>query len=680
MFKYLPQLDGLRAVAVYLVLAYHAGSTFPTGSISGYHHWTGGGFIGVDLFFVLSGFLVSNVILSEIDAKGTFNLGNFYARRVRRLLPAAVLVVVATSVAFVVVSDVVRRIEMVSDARAALLYVANWHFLDQSTDYFSQDLKPSPFLHFWSLAIEEQFYVFFPIVIALLVRTGARLGRYLAVFVGVLFVASVASQLYWGAQETTHAYYGSDARLYQLLAGVLLAMLLRSSTRLFEGTRGTTLAVAGLAGLLFLGTGILDLSTTSRGLAATVASVAAIGALAVVPTSVPSRALGTSVPVYLGKISYGTYLWHWPIVLVLREVFTLGPVGVLVLAFALSTGLAALSYQVFEMPIRTNPVLARLRWTTVASGLTVSALVAAFLVAPVLESDRRPALAALDVVPTASTKIPGDGPVPAGIDFKALVKVTGKSKNCSATDLESCMVVKNDGPLVLVIGDSFANMLGPMFTELANEKGFSLAQNVVQGCPWPEDLSDTGQAPDDVAQCSVSRDQWYPTALAALKPALVVLVMRPRDDNTSIRSRSGDIPDQPRGTLIYRTMADTVSKIRASGAEVLMIQSVLDAAPALPLDCLAKSTRLSQCAVQYPETFPASDGYMEALAASVPGVTTTSINSVVCPNPPVCLPYLDGEPVFRDKHHITVSFAVANREKIWSLFARAGALRGAGLS
>lgn len=678
MFKYLPQLDGLRAVAVYLVLAYHAGSTFPTKSISDYHHWTGGGFIGVDLFFVLSGFLVSNVILSEIDAKGTFSLGGFYARRVRRLLPAAVLVVVATSVAFVVVADVVRRIEMVSDARAALLYFANWHFLGQSTDYFSQDLKPSPFLHFWSLAIEEQFYVFFPFVIALLVRTGARLGRYLAVFVGVLLVLSIASQLYWGSHEANHAYYGTDSRLYQLLAGVLLALLLRSSTRFFEGSRGTLVAVVGLTGLIFLGTGVLDLSTTWRGLGATAASVAAIGALAVLPTAWPSRALSSPAPVYLGKISYGTYLWHWPVVLVLREVFTVGPLGIVVLAFALSTGLAALSYQIFEMPIRTNKVLARFRWTTVASGLTVSALVATFLVAPVLESDRRPALTALETASAPTAKIPGDGPVPKGIDFKALVKVTGKSKNCAADDLDSCMVVRDNGPLVLVIGDSYANMLGPMFTQLAHDKGFSLAQNVVQGCPWPEDLSDTGQAADDVAQCSVSRDQWYPTALEALKPALVVLVMRPRDANPTMRSRSGSIPAQPRDELIYRTMADTVNKIHASGAEVLMIQSVLDAAPNLPLDCLARSSRLSQCAVTYPETFPASDGYMQALAAQVPGVETISVNSVVCPNPPVCLPYLDGEPVFRDKHHITVSFALANRNKFWALFEKSGALAGLG--
>lgn len=662
MFKYLPQLDGLRAIAVYLVLIYHSGPAF-----------AGGGFIGVDLFFVLSGFLVSNVILSEIDAKGTFSLGGFYARRVRRLLPAAVLVIVATAVVFVIVSDVVRRIEMVGDARAALLYYANWHFLGQSTDYFAQDLRPSPFLHFWSLAIEEQFYVFFPILIALLVRNKAAFVRRIAVVLGVLLVASVASQLYWASREVNHAYYGSDARLYQLLAGVLLALLLRRSTVLFEGKAGLALAPLGLVGLLVFGSGLLEVSTSWRGLAATLCSVAAIGALTVRAGDWPARLLATSIPVYLGKISYGTYLWHWPIILVLRELLTVGPNAVAVLAFALSTGLAALSYQVFEMPIRTNTFLVRLRWSTVIAGLSVSALVAAFVVAPVLESDRRPALRTAEA--RVSTKIPGDGPVPRGIDFKSLVSVTGKSKNCSADDLDSCMVVADNGPLVLVIGDSFANMLGPMFTELAKEKGFSLAQNVVQGCPWPEDLSDTAQAPDDVAQCSVSRDQWYPTALEDLKPALVVLVMRPRDANRSMESRSGEIPDAPRNALIYRTMSDTVQKIRASGAEVLMVQSVLDAAPDLPLSCLAKATRLSQCAVRYPETFPASDGYMEALAASMPGVATTSINSVVCPNPPICLPYLDGEPVFRDRHHITVSFAVANREKIWTLFARSGALR-----
>jgi peptidoglycan/LPS O-acetylase OafA/YrhL len=676
MFTYLPQLDGLRAIAVYLVLIYHAGPGL-----------AGGGFIGVDLFFVLSGFLVSNVILSEIDTKGTFSLGGFYARRVRRLLPAAVLVIVSTAVVFVIVADVVRRIEMIGDARGALLYYANWHFLGQSTDYFSQDREPSPYQHFWSLAVEEQFYIFFPILIALLVRTGKAFARRLSLILGVLFVASVASQFYWAHHEANHAYFGTDARLYQILAGVLLALALRKKSHLFDGARGAILMLLGICGILLLGSGLLDGSVVSvswRGFGATASSVALIGSLTVLRGAWLSRLLARPVPVYLGKISYGTYLWHWPVILVLREILTVGPYATAVLAFAVSSGLAALSYQIFELPIRTQPRLVTLRWTAVLAGLTTSALVAAFVMSPVLSTDRRPALAAFGTgtgtgaAAAQNSKVPGDGPVPAGIDYAAELKNTGHSKNCPADDLDACMVVRNNGPLVLLVGDSFANMLGPMFIKLAKEHHFSLAENVVQGCPWPADLADTSQAPDDRAACAVGRGDWYAKALPVLKPALTVLVMMPRDPgpsySTRTKSRSGKLAGDTLSQLMYTTMSDTVKQLRTAGSKVLMIQSVMDASPDRPLDCLAKATRLSQCAVQYPLKSPPSDGYMQALAAATTGVYTASINRVVCPYPPVCVPYLDKTLVFRDRHHITIEFAVNNRNKIWQLFSKAGAV------
>ncbi|MCW2783677.1 MAG: acyltransferase [Marmoricola sp.] len=673
MWTYLPQLDGLRAIAVYLVLLYHARLSQVTG-----------GFIGVDLFFVLSGFLVSNVIFAEIDKRGRFSLGGFYARRVRRLLPAAVLVVVATSVAFVIVSDVVRRISMVSDARAALLYYANWHFLSQSTDYFAQDLEPSPFLHFWSLAVEEQFYIFFPILIAILVRRATRFARATAVVCGILFAGSVASQIFWAFREPNHAYYGTDARLYQLLAGVLLALLLRARPQVLAGVRGRVLSVAGIVAILLFASNRVDVSASVRGFVATGASVAVIGGLTMLPDGWLARLLSRPTPVYLGKISYGTYLWHWPVILVLREVLTVRPYTIAALAFALSTGLAALSYQIFELPIRTQPRLVTLRWSAVLAGLTTSALVAAFLVAPVLQADRLPALrsfgGASAAAAAAKAKIPGDGPVPKGIDWKAAVHDLGHSKNCPATDVKACMVVANNGPLVLVVGDSFANMLGPMFVKLARDHGFSLAQNVVQGCPWPSDLVDSAQTHALQSQCATAREHWYATALPQLKPALVVLVMKPRDTTPHLatleKSRSGQLSSLTPSQLIYRTMSDTVKQIRGLGPKVLLLQSVLDASPALPLNCLARSTRLSQCAVKYPTVFPASDGYMQALAASLAGVSTASIDPVVCPTPPLCVPYRGGQIVFRDRHHIMTGFAVANRAKIWDLFVRSGATQG----
>src|SRR5262245_20838945 len=141
-WRYRPEIDGLRTVAVYLVLLYHSGAS-----------WASGGFIGVDLFFVLSGFLVLNVMLAEIDAAGRLSLSGFYARRVRRLLPAAVVVVFLTSALFILVASLPERLPLVQDAQSALLYVSNWHFISAANDYFATDTDKSPFLHFWSLSI-----------------------------------------------------------------------------------------------------------------------------------------------------------------------------------------------------------------------------------------------------------------------------------------------------------------------------------------------------------------------------------------------------------------------------------------------------------------------------------------------------------------------------------------------
>ena len=219
---YRANLDGLRSVAVYLVLLFHTGLG-----------WAEGGFIGVDLFFVLSGFLVSTVLLDEIEQTGGLRVGRFYARRVRRLLPAAVVVVVATAATFTVIWSIVRRLEIISDAQSSLLYYANWHFLAASGDYFAADTEKSPYLHFWSLAIEEQYYIVFPVLLLLLSRFGR--GTMLGVLLGLMGL-SLAAQLYWAGIDTTHAYYGTDARLYQLLAGAALAVAMRRGL----GSRLTT--------------------------------------------------------------------------------------------------------------------------------------------------------------------------------------------------------------------------------------------------------------------------------------------------------------------------------------------------------------------------------------------------------------------------------------------------------
>jgi len=164
---------------------------------------------------------------------------------VRRLLPAALVVIVATSVAFTILWSVARRLAIVGDAQSALLYVANWHFLAQAGNYFATDINKSPFLHFWSLSIEEQFYFVFPVVLVLLSKTGRRV---MLAVLAVLFALSLASQVYWGHVDTNRAYYATDARLYQLLAGAMAAVVLRTWRPRLRGRAADAVAITGLVG------------------------------------------------------------------------------------------------------------------------------------------------------------------------------------------------------------------------------------------------------------------------------------------------------------------------------------------------------------------------------------------------------------------------------------------------
>ena len=271
---YRPALDGLRCLAVYMVVVFHAGVAEMSG-----------GFVGVDVFFVLSGFLVTKVIC-EARRTGRFTFAQFYARRVRRLLPAAIVAVIGICAASVLVQPRGARISMLGDAQASMLYIANWHFLGEATNYFADPVEQSPFLHFWSLAVEEQFYFGFPLLLVALTVSTRRTGRSVIVPVGlgVVLLLSLVAQIRFAASSEPRAYYGTDARLYQLLAGALLAVLLRPAHR----KRGTAMVVATgamLIGVVVVASSIFDVAPTTRGIVATAFTVGAIIAVEAAPTT-----------------------------------------------------------------------------------------------------------------------------------------------------------------------------------------------------------------------------------------------------------------------------------------------------------------------------------------------------------------------------------------------------------
>jgi peptidoglycan/LPS O-acetylase OafA/YrhL len=214
---YRPHLDGLRTVAVYLVVAFHAGLG-----------WFRGGFIGVDLFFVLSGFLVTSIMMRDLVAIGRIDRRRFYARRVRRILPPALVTLLITAVAYSVIATPAEALDVLGGFRAACLYVANWFFIRQSADYFGGNINANPVVHFWSLAVEEQFYLVWPLALGALFVVTRRVGRYRwwIIRAAVLGASAASAIEAWhiGSTNLNRAYFGTDTRAYQLLAGAALAL------------------------------------------------------------------------------------------------------------------------------------------------------------------------------------------------------------------------------------------------------------------------------------------------------------------------------------------------------------------------------------------------------------------------------------------------------------------------
>jgi peptidoglycan/LPS O-acetylase OafA/YrhL len=664
---YRPDLDGLRTVAVYLVLLFHSGLA-----------WFGGGFIGVDLFFCLSGFLVGGVLINELQDTGSLRVGRFYSRRIRRLLPAAVVAIVATCLVFTLLWSVVRRAQIVGDAVSALLYYANFHFMAAASDYFAADVDKSPFLHFWSLSIEEQFYAFFPVLLILLFRVrGSRRRPVVLGVLGAILAVSLVAQIHTAASNVDRAYYGTGTRLYQLLAGALLVAVLAFTTRRLSPRVAHVVAVAGLAGVLFVGSGLWHVSASWRGIGATVAAVVLLAGITQAPGSPLSKALSVRPMAYLGRISYGTYLWHWPIIVALTTVLHTSPVNIAVLDFALATGLAALSYELVEIPIRRSPRLDVFTWPVVTTGLATSALVAVIVVPAVLDRPQPPALVA--ATSGASTATGQDllahelaQPVPQ-VDYVALSKQAGDSRFCTADDVSACHDVQNGGPTVLLVGDSQAQTFVPVFRKLAEEHHFSLDLNVLAGCPWQEGLSNAKQSADSSANCADARDGWYDDVLPQLHPDVVVLLARPRDDPaewSSLLSRR-DGTKEPLDQAVWQATQDTLTKVTAV-APAVVVQRMIMPETFSPTDCLAGAKHLDECVVTAEPKPSVTDAYTTTIAAENHRVHTVDFNPIFCPTAPVCSPVRDGHVVFRDDHHYTVEYAMAKRAEVWDTLNATG--------
>ncbi len=356
---YLPGLDGVRALAVLGVLLYHADLT-----------WISGGFLGVDVFFVLSGFLITSLLLEEYERSGRIRFGRFYLGRARRLLPALVLMlVIVAAVVALFFRDAAASLR--ADLIASLLYVNNWWYVLNDASYFEFIGRPPLLKHLWSLAVEEQFYLLWPLLAFVAMRAGGRRGvRLLAILLGL---ASTAWMIYLSVTngfpeyaDPSRAYFGTDAHAMGLLVGAALATAWRPGRLRAD--------VSTVARVLITATGIVALLTVvwffvfvgeftpwlyqRGGFLLLALVVALLIAMATHPASPLGGWMGTQPWRYLGQRSYGLYLWHWPIFMLTRPGLDvpLDGIPLLVLRLGLTIGIAELSYRFVEMPIRRGSI------------------------------------------------------------------------------------------------------------------------------------------------------------------------------------------------------------------------------------------------------------------------------------------------------------------------------------
>jgi len=670
--EFRPDIEGLRAVAVIVVVAFHIGAV-------------GGGFIGVDVFFVISGFLITRMLWTELAGTGRISLTRFYAARARRLLPAAAVVLVATAVATVALLPPLQARSALDDGLASALYVGNYRFAMTGTDYLAHS-APSPFQQYWSLGVEEQFYLIWP---ALLLATGwlwhrRRVARrpspapYLAAlaFIGAV---SLALSVSWTHSAPPWAFFSLPTRACELAAGGLIALTAPLWRRLSAGFA----ALAGVSGLGVIGWAAtqIDDRTPYPG---TAALLPVIGTLLVIVAgcATPTRGAGRwlSIPAMraIGRLSYSWYLWHWPLLLFAPLVVghPLNWPGRLA-TVAASLLLAALTLRYVERPIRYSRPLRRSAGRSLALGSVVTAAaVSAALVLPMVVSvpvghgepttaamvhaAARPADPLVGAVATARTAVAASaqpGPVPAGLSPPLTAAAADKPEiflnGCVRTWLDigvpDCVSGDPDGPsTVALVGDSHAAMWHPALEPVAQRNDWRLVTMAKVTCPL-QDLPITSPYLGRVySEC----EQWRAEVLNRLsdeRPRLVILSMS--------RRYGADFGFTSYDPAWIESLTNLVGDLRAAtGARVLVLGPVPDPHANVPVCLSAHLDDARACAPDRAVGLNAAGIAAESRATGAGGGQYADLSQLFCDSQ-ICPVVVGRDLLFRDDNHVTVSFA-----------------------
>ncbi|MDI6024667.1 acyltransferase family protein [Corticibacterium sp. UT-5YL-CI-8] len=633
------EVQCLRAIAVGMVFIFHL-----------WPQWLSGGYVGVDVFFVISGFLITGKLTRAAERDGKISLLEFYAGRVRRLLPAATLVLLATFAAMFAFLPSARWEETTAQILASALYVENWALAAKSVDYLSADADPSPVQHYWSLSIEGQFYAVWPLLIIAAIWIAKRFNvssrPLIIAVVSTVFAVSLAASILLTEQDPGYAYFVTHTRIWELALGGLLALTLHHGQGL-PGSMRIGLSVLGLFAILWSAI-FYTPSTIFPGLAALVPTLGTAAVIVAGDTRIGGfRRWRAGWLIWLGDRSYSLYLWHWPLILFYNgwqeQIGLVDGIGLVAMAVLLSH----ISYEYIEQRYRYPN--RRSEWLPLAGGLgSIAVSVAAFGVlqywmvsqgsAGVTFADARyPGPA---VLLSGVSSPPNIEPIPPLAVLKRdLPSVYNKChQNQKRAEPVHCILGNPQGrKTIAVVGDSHAANWIPALERIATENDWRLLTFTKSACAFSRVEVQLKGKP--YTSCM----EWRENVVESIKANPVDIIFIGQSPYRYIDKE-----------VMARGLRSIWSELSQSGIRIIPIQDT-PFMPFQPEECLAKNDS-KLCVAPRREVLPPD--VFEHASREMNGIRVVDMNDAIC-GPENCETIVGNMIVWRDRHHLSATYSAA---------------------
>jgi peptidoglycan/LPS O-acetylase OafA/YrhL len=686
-----PDIQGLRAIAVTMVVIYHL-----------YPSAVPGGFAGVDVFFVISGYLITGHLWRGYERTGKVGLADFWGRRARRLVPAAALVLTVTWIAARIIQPATQLVDTAQQILASALYYQNWQLSTDAVNYLKSDDAATPVQHFWSLSVEEQFYIVWPLLFLLaafltavfLTRRGGTAraerraqrtrtrGIMVGVLTAVLVVASLAYSVYETRANASAAYFVTTTRMWELGIGGLLAIAPARLTR--------PLARQGWLGWLGLAAVITSafLLTGSMAFPGALALLPVLGATALIAGGSaegrhgPSRLTSGRLMVFIGGISYSLYLWHYPIINLYTDWRGKAPgllAGPVILAAAVL--LAWLTKVFVEDKVRLAPFIARHKWRSLAVALV--AVVPVTLAAVYIAAEPTPFTGTLGpnypgaaALTGAAANVPA-APVlpPPNAISQSLYRTAGCLDDIPVTAPKECVFGDTTNPVLTValVGDSSAGQWFDALNAIAVQRHWKLVTELHSSCPWSATMMLNSTGVGKFTACQT----WGAAVLHDL-----VTTIRPNVVITSDYPNMGT-PDHPvfespgAAAEIGAGMAQYWTQLEKAGISVTAIRESPDLVEDVPTCVEQHATDLAKCDVPVSKAVLQDSPITNAAKLMDGKVSVVDANSLIC-GPQVCAPVEGNILVFSDRHHLTWYYSKSTAPFLEPLLLKANKVLAAG--